>query len=250
MSTTIRTIFRGGVAVVAAAGLAAGTGLAGAQIPGGDPGGNVVKTDSNALLVTVDDAAPNAAQVTGSIENMTGNNFRCGVPDGEGGELPGQATTAEVVSLTVDHYARNIYSGPDGFDIPLVGDDLALGSLEDVLPGGGSSDMFASSGGDDVNVTTAQQAARVAGRVGDPRVNGSTAFNVPAGQSVDWTAQMTTSSTGDRGEWQAAAAFYCIDQVTDLHYIFAGYEGLEPGESPEPVVSDSSGSLPLGSLGS
>lgn len=250
MSTTSRTIFRSGIVALAAAGLTAGTGLAAAQIPGGGTGGNVVKTDSNALLVTVNDTAPNASQVTGTVENTTSNNFRCGVPAGEGEELPGQATTAEVAALTVDHYARNIYSGADGFDLPMVGDDLAMGSLDDVLPGGGSSNMFASSGEDDVDVTTAQQAARVAGRVGDPLVSGNHAFTVNAGQSVNWTAQMTISSTGERGEWQAAAIFYCIDQATDRHYVFAGYEGLPPGEAPEPVVSDNSGSLSMGSIGS
>lgn len=248
MSTTTRTILRSGVAVVAAAGLAAGASIAGAQIPGGNTGGNVVKTDSNALLVNVTDTAPDAAQVTGSIENTTGNNFRCGVPAGEGAELPGQTTTAQVVSLAMDHYATSIYSGADGFDIPMVG-DLNTGSLDDIMPGGGSSGIGGSSDeGDDV--TTAQQAARVDGRVGDPLVGGNVAFNVNAGQTVNWTAQMSVSSTGDRGEWQAAAMFYCVDQVTDLHYVFAGYEGLEPGESPEPIVSDDSGSLSTGSLGS
>lgn len=249
MSTTTRTILRSGVAVIAAAGLTAGAGLAGAQIPGGGTGGNVVKTDSNALLVSVNDTEPNASQVTGSVENTTGNNFRCGVPDGDR-ELPGQATTAQVVSLAVEYYANNIYSGADGFDIPMVG-DLNTGSLDDILPGGGSSNMFGSAGDDDVDVTTAQQQARVDGRTGDPLVSGNAAFNVAAGQSVNWTAQMSISSTGDRGEWQAAAMFYCIDQVTDQHFVFAGYEGLEPGESPEPIVSDSdSGSLSAGSLGS
>lgn len=241
-------ILRGGIAVAAAAGLAAGAGLAGAQIPGANTGGHVVKVDSNALLVTVNDTAPNAAQVTGSVRNATGNNFRCGVPAGDA-ELPGQATTAQVVSLAMDHYARSIYSGTDGFDIPMVG-DLNTGSLDDILPGGGSSNLLGSSGGDDVDVTTAQQQARVAGRTGDPLVGGNVAFNVNAGQTVNWTAAMSVSSTGDRGDWQAAAMFYCIDQVTNQHYVFAGYEGLEPGESPEPVVSDDSGSLSMGSLGS
>lgn len=248
MSTTTRTILRGGVAVVAAAGLAAGAGLAGAQIPGGNTGGNVVKTDSNALLVTVNDTAPNAAQVTGSVRNATGNNFRCGVPAGDGVELPGQATTGQVVSLAMDHYARSIYSGADGFDIPLVG-DLNTGSLDDILPAGGSSGIGGSSDeGDDV--TTLQQVARIGGRTGDPLAGGNAAFTVNAGQSVNWTASLSVPSTGDRGEWQAAAMFYCIDQVTDLHYVFAGYEGLEPGESPEPIASDDSGSLSMGSLGS
>ena len=246
MSTT-STILRGSVAVLAAAGLAAGTGLAGAQIPGGNTGGNVVKTDSNDLLVTVNDTAPNASQVTGSIENSTGNNFRCGVPAGDGEELPGQATTAQVVSLAMDYYTRSIYSGGDGFDIPMVG-ELNTGSLDDILPSGGSSGIGGSSeAGDDV--TTAQQAARVDGRTGDPLVGGNSAFNVNASQTVNWTASMTVSSTGNRGEWQAAAMFYCIDQVTEEHYVFAGYEGLEPGESPDPVESDS-GSLAAGSLGS
>lgn len=248
MSTTTRTILRGGIAVVAAAGLAAGAGLAGAQIPGANTGGNVVKVDSNALLVTVNDTAPNADQVTGSVRNTTGNNFRCGVPAGDGVELPGQATTAQVVGLAMDHYARSIYSGTDGFDIPVVG-ELNTGSLDDILPGGGSSNLFGSSD-DGVDVTTAQQQARIAGRTGDPLAGGNAAFNVNAGQTVNWTASMSVSSTGDRGDWQAAAMFYCIDQVTNQHYVFAGYEGLEPGESPEPVVSDDSGSLSMGSLGS
>ena len=43
--------------------------------------------------------------------------------------------------------------------------------------------------------------------------------------------------------------FYCIDQATQQHHVFAGYEGLAPGESPPTVASDS-GSLATGSLGS
>lgn len=250
MSTNTRRILRGGVAAIAATGLVAGAGLAGAQIPGGNTGGNVVKTDSDALLVGVHDVEPNAAQVTGTIQNTTGNTFRCAVPAGDGVEYPGQVTTAQVVTLAMEYYAQNIYSGADGFDIPMAG-EVQTGSLDDILPGGGSSNLFGSSGEDDVNVTTAQQEARVAGRVGDPRVGNSALFNVAAGQIVDWTAQLTVSSTGDRGEWQAAAMFYCIDQVTDAHYVFAGYEGLTPGEAPEPeAVPDSSGSLSSGSLGS
>ncbi len=250
MSTNSRKIIRAGVAALAASGLVAGAGLAAAQIPGGNAGGNVVKTDSDALLVGVHDTEPNAAQVTGTIQNTTGNTFRCAVPAGDGVEYPGQATTAQVVMLATEYYAQNIYSGADGFDIPMAG-EIATGSLDDVLPGGGSSGMFGSAGEADVNVTTAQQQARVAGRVGDPLVGGAALFNVGAGQTVNWTAQMTESSTGDRGEWQAAAMFYCIDQVTDAHYVFAGYEGLAPGEAPEPeVVPEGSGSLSSGSLGS
>lgn len=248
MSTSTRTILRGAVAVVAAVGIAGGAGLAGAQIPGGNTGGNVVKTDSDALLVAVNNTAPNASRVTGSIRNSTNNDFRCGVPAGEGEELPGQATTAQVVSLAVLYYAQNIYSGADGFDIPLVG-ELNMGSIDDILPAGGSSGLTGSSNGGD-DVTTLQQAARVAGRTGDPLSGGNAAFDVAAGQTVNWAASMSVPSTGDRGEWQAAAMFYCVDRVTSQHYVFAGYEGLAPGESLEPIVTDRSGSLSMGSLGS
>ncbi|MFN3600865.1 MAG: hypothetical protein ACK4UY_05690 [Dietzia sp.] len=251
MNLSTRSVTRGAVAAAAVAALTVGTSVAGAQIPGGGHQGVVVNTDSNALVVSVNDKGENPTTVTGSIQNTTANNFRCATPGYDlTGEFPGQVTTAEVVEETIGFYRSNIYSGPDGFAAPGGGAPISLGSIQELLPTG--SDIGSST----VDTRAAQQAARVAGRTGNPQVGSATAFNVNAGQTVNWSAALGVPSTGDRGEWRAAAMFYCIDQVTGSHYIFYGYEPLpEPEEpvdpeAPEEQVVAETGGISSGSLGS
>lgn len=252
MNLSTRTVTRGAVAAAAVAALAVGSSVAGAQIPGDGHQGVVVNTDSNALIVTVNDKGENPSSVSGSIQNTTANNFRCATPGYDlTGEFPGQVTTAGVVEETIGFYRRNIYTGPDGFNVPGGGAPVSLGSIQELLPTG--SDIGSST----VDTRASQQAARVAGRTGNPQVGSATAFNVSAGQTVNWSAALGVPSTGDRGEWQAAAMFYCIDQVTGSHYIFYGYEPLPvPVDPEEPVDPDElemvadTGAITSGSLGS
>lgn len=238
---------RSGRALVAAASaiaLAGGAGLAGAQIPGGGTGGAVVKVDSEDLLVTVNDKGAAPEVVTGSIQNTSGAAYRCGTPglDMEG-EMPGQVTTAGVVQTAVEYYANNIYTGPEAFNIPDAG-PVGMGSAFDLIPAGSAV------GSAEVDTRTPQQQARVDGRTGDPRVGANHAFTVPAGGTLDWNAVLAPPATGDRGDWQAAAMFYCINQTSGEHFVFYGYEDYEPADDGVPETTpEETGSLDFGSLG-
>ncbi|MFL0577757.1 hypothetical protein [Dietzia sp. 179-F 9C3 NHS] len=245
MTLTNHTVLRGAVVSAAAVSLVAGAAMAGAQVPGGDTDGVVVVVDSRDLVVTVDDKGENPTQVTGSIQNTTRDNFRCATPGPNmEGEFPGQVTTAGVVREAVDYYRTNVFTGATGIALgPLR--PLGMGSLYDILPAGSSV------GSAEVDSRTAQMEARVAGRTGDPTVGNSAVFNVNAGQAVNWTALLGLPATGDRGDWQAAAMFYCINQSSGQHFVFHGYEDVPDPEVAEPESSGSaSGSLNAGSLGS
>lgn len=243
MKLTSRSAIRGAVAASAATILAAGSAIAGAQVPGGGTDGVVVVVDSTDLVVTVNDKGEEPTQVTGSIENTTADNFRCATPGPDlEGEFPGQVTTSAVVREAVNYYRNNVYTGATDMVMgPL--EPLGMGSLYDVLPAGSSA------GSAEVDTRTSQMAARVAGRTGDPLVANNAVFTVSAGQTVNWTAALGLPATGDRGEWRAAAMFYCINQTTGQNFVFHGFEDIP---EPEPTETDDngSGSLFAGSLGS
>ena len=241
-----RTAARGLIVATSTLALVAGAGVAGAQVPGGGTGGAVVKTDGTDLVVTVNDKGEAPTRVSGAIENVSTANYRCATPglDMEG-ENPGQVTTAEVVKMAVHYYATNVFTGPEGFEVPQADAPLGFGSILDLVPAGSAV------GSSQVDVRTAQQSARVAGRTGDPRVGTAAAFTVPAGQSVDWEAVLSPPATGDRGQWQAAALFYCINQSTQKHFVFHGYEDVPDSDVPAPEAGGSTaGRLDAGSLGS
>lgn len=237
MNSSQRTAMRSVIATAAAAVLVAGGAIANAQMPGGDTDGVVVKTDGSDLVVTVDDKVEDPTAVTGTIENASDDAYRCATPGMElEGENPGQVTTAGVANLALDYYATNVFTGEDGFDVPMAG-PVGFGSLMDLIPAGSAV------GSAEVDTRTAQQDARVAGHTGDPEVDGAVAFDVAAGETVDWSAQLGVPATGDRGQWQSAALFYCVNQATDEPHVFAGFEEVEDDNS-------GGGSLPSGSLGS
>ena len=241
MRFTIHPGLRGTVVAAAVAVLVAGTAVAGAQVPGAGTGGAVVKVDSDDLVVTVHDKGVDPTAVTGTIENTTASSFRCATPGPDmQGEFPGQVTTSGVVREAVAYYRENVFTGASGIALGPF-NPMGMGSLYDVLPAGSAA------GSAEVDTRTAQMEARVAGRTGDPRVGTSPVFTVNAGQTVEWTALLGLPATGDRGEWRAAAMFYCVNQETNRHFVFHGYENLpEPGgQAPE-----ASGSISAGSLGS
>lgn len=241
MKFTTRSALRGTVSAAAATALVVGTAVAGAQVPGGNTAGVVVHVDSTDLVVTVHDKGESPTEVTGTIENTTANNFRCATPGPDlVGEFPGQVTTSGVVREAVDYYRTNVFTGASGLALGPF-EPLGMGSLYDIVPAGSAA------GSAEVDPRTAQMDARVAGRTGDPRVGTSTTFNVSAGQTVNWTALLGLPATGDRGEWRAAAMFYCINQVTNQNFVFHGYEDVPEPATPEP---EASGSISAGSLGS
>lgn len=243
MNLTPGSALRGTVVGVAATALVMGTAVATAQVPGGGTGGAVVTVDGTDLVVTVDEKGENPTEVTGTIANTTDSAFRCATPGPNMvGEFPGQVTTSVVVRQAVDYYRDNVFTGADGVVLGPF-DPLGMGSLYDLLPAGSAV------GSSEVDSRAVQMEARVAGRTGDPRVGTNATFTVNAGEAVTWAALLGLPASGDRGEWRAAAMFYCIDQTTKQHFVFHGYEDV-----PEPVPAESddsdSGSLSAGSLGS
>lgn len=221
------------VVTLTAATLLAG-GVAAAHIPGANNEGVVVVTDSDLVQITVDAKLPNAAQVTGSITNTGALPLRCATPGINPTENPGQVTEAKVVDAAMAYYRANIFA-PGGFDVPYGGGLITAGSLYNVLPSSGSltGSLFGDSVAGLVEIREMQQSARVAGHTGDPRVGSSTVFTLAAGQVSTWIADLSAPATGDRGEWEAGAMFFCSSTGTPgTSFVFAGYEGGADAVTP------------------
>ncbi|AWH96580.1 hypothetical protein [Dietzia psychralcaliphila] len=232
MKTPTKTVLGAAAAVAFAATTVLAGGVAAAQIPGADNEGVVVITDSDLVEVTVDDKGEAPTQISGSITNTGDRPLRCATPGLDGAEYPGQVTEAGVVARAMNYYATHIYA-PGGFAIPIGGGGpVFAGSLYDILPGGSiGGSVLGDSTAELVEIRDMQAAARLAGRTGDPRVGASTAFTLGAGQSSDWVADLAVPGTGDRGEWQAAAMFFCRHTSNPVeNFVFAGFENNEePG---------------------
>lgn len=207
-----------------------------AQIPGTLDSGNVVIAYSNLLTVTVNPAPANSTQVTGTIQNTTGNTFRCGTPgldiDRNAVEYPGQVTEAAIVARSMKFYSQNIFQpiGAIPLDITLPSGSalnaLDFGSMLNYFPTGSWIEPLGKTRAEYMNIQGEQDTARVNGHTGDPRVGGNVAFNVSGGATVSWTAALGTPASGIRTDFDAAAMFYCQNTTGSprLHYVFAGYE--------------------------
>ncbi|MBB1032110.1 hypothetical protein G6027_14730 [Dietzia sp. SLG310A2-38A2] len=200
-----------------------------AQVPGAIDTGTVVITDSNRLVVSVDAAQATATNVTGRIQNTTGTGFRCATPGVQGLEYPGQVTEAEIVARSMRYYANNIFQPIGGVGLDITGielDPIPIGSLLDILPTGSVNKALGATRSDLMDIRSAQEAARVAGHTGDPRVGGNVAFTVGANASVTWSAQLGAPASGQRTDFQAAALFFCTETTGARRaHVFAGYEG-------------------------
>lgn len=211
-----------------------GAGVAEAQIPGALDTGTVVITTSDALDVTVDETPASSTQATGSIRNSTGNAFRCATPGvgktGQSVDFPGQVTEADIVARSMRFYSLNVFQPVGGFrlDVQLPSgstlNTLDFGSMIDYFPTGSLVIPLGETRAEYLNIQDAQDKARIKGHTGDPKVGGSIAFDVRAGESVRWSAALGTPASGIRTDFNAAAMFYCRDTTSGLHYVFAGYE--------------------------
>lgn len=207
-----------------------------AQIPGALDSGYVVITNSNLLTVTVNAAGANSTQISGTIQNTTANTFRCGTPgldiDRDEVEYPGQVTEATIVARSMTFYSQNIFQPVGAFplDITLPAGSalnaLDFGSMLDYFPTGSWIEPLGKTRAEYMNIQAEQDAARIKGHTGDPRVGSNTAFNVSGGGTVSWTAALGTPASGIRTDFDAAAMFYCRNTTgsPQLHYVFAGYE--------------------------
>lgn len=250
--TTLRTAAAVGLA--AAATLAGGTAVA--QLPGAGNGGVVVRIDSDLVTVTVNDKGESPTRVTGTIRNTSPTTaMRCATPGQDGAEYPGQVTEAEIVARSMVHYGNSIFSpiggggaGVGGLDLGSLAPGLDIGSVTGILPSAGEGPLGSLMG--EPSIADAQALARDLGRTGDPLVSGNAAFTLQPGQTRNWAAALARPITqdGERGEWQAAAMFFCSSTGDPtLHYVFAGYEGSDYAAIPEGSLG-SSGSGSGGSL--
>lgn len=225
------------VAILGAAGLLAGGGLASAQIapmalPGTDDSTVQIAVGTDLATVEVDDADEDATEVTGSFTNNTGGDLVCGTPGKFGVSNGGTVTEAALVDRSLAHLARNI--------LPSTGGLVDTGSLAARL---GSGSLGSLGLGDPAAVELdaiqqAQDAERIDGHYGTV-----VGFTVAAGATRSWTAPLTVPST-ERTDFDAAALFTCSQG--GQWYAFAGYEEA----SDEDAGNGGGGSLSTGSLGS
>ncbi|GAA1053736.1 hypothetical protein [Dietzia natronolimnaea] len=247
MNSTTTITARGAVAAAAALALAVGLAPAAtAQIPGGNASGFVVRVDDPSMSVTtekeLDPVTELPVRVVGTITNTTNATFRCEVPQFNiGGPTTalgfGQVSTAATAAEVYEYYRTGVFTGPAVTNTN--GGLVALGSVLDLFPAGSAV------GSAETDTRAAHQTARVQGRTGDPRVGGALQFNVPAESTVNYTADLQPSATGDRGDWRASAIFMCRNTSTNDWFLFIGLEDIvDPNPIPE-----STGSLGSGSIG-
>lgn len=201
-----------------------------ARIPGADPGGVVVITDSDIASVTVNSVSGD--RVTGALSNRASFQLRCSQPQAEG-RAPNQVTDARIVAAAMDYYSKNIFAH-GGIEAPMLG-TLGVGSVYDLLPTGSLSASLGGATSGFSDLRNAQDAARAKGHTGSIYTENNTSninFTVNAGQTITWTANLGYPSTGTRTSFQPGALFFC--EGGGNSYVFAGYEGNVIPTDPPP----------------
>lgn len=234
------------LALLGAAGLVAGSGVAAAQVgPMALPGTNddevqIAVGHEDLATVTVDEVDESSVEVTGSVENTSDAALTCGAPGAIGQSDAVTVTYAGLVDRSLNYLTGNLVAGGGGLGIP----GLNPGSM-DVMLGTGSLGSLGLGDPAAVELDAIQQAqnqARLAGHYGT-----ATGFTVAAGESHDWTATLSVPS-GDRTDFEAAALVTC--EQDGQWYAFAGYEDVEDDNDNGGGGSLDMGSLGMGSLGS
>lgn len=229
------------VAAVAVVSVAATSAVASAQLPGVTPGKRVVIVDDTTIQVAVD--APNlvAGTVGVSLQNNSNATVTCsGINGDRSGTMTraGTVTTSEIVSRTVDYYAKYLHAFDPSLPIyvgsgALIDMNMAagLGSVTDLVPGSMTGGLRPEFG--------------AAGRLGElyteARVNGLVAtfssVSIPARSGITLSAQLNDPAAGPRpANFRPGAVFGC--QRGEQDYIYSGYYG------------DDTPSIPLGSISS
>lgn len=228
------------VALLSAAGLVAGSGVAAAQmtthaLPGTDDSAIQIAVGHDDLAtVTVDEVDETSVEVTGSIENSSDAPLSCSAPGGGTTSDAVTVTYAALVDRSLDYITGNLVVGGGGLGIP----GLNPGSM-DVMLGTGSLGSLGLGDPAAVELDAIQQAQDAAELAGHYGTAGG--FVVDAGETHDWTATLSVPS-GDRTDFDAAALITC--QQGEQWYAFAGYEETDDENG------GGSGSLGTGSLGS
>lgn len=230
------------IALVGAAGLAAGSGVAAGQgispmaLPGTDDSTIQIAVGHDDLAtVEVDEAGADATEVNVSFTNNSDGPLTCYAPGGGATSDAVTVTNAALVNSSMTYLTGNLVAGGGGLAIPglnpgSVGVMLGTGSLGSL----GLGDQAA------VELDAIQQAqdqARLAGHYGT-----SGNFTVDADETVERSVTLSVPS-GERTDFDAAALVTCMQG--DQWYAFAGYE-----ENDDADDSDDGGSLSMGSLGS
>lgn len=230
-------------ALLSAAGLIAGSGIAGAQIvpkalPGTDDSTTQIAVGHDDLAtVIVDEADADSPTITGTFENTSDSPLSC---TGVGDANAVTVTNADLVDRSLNYLTGNLVTGGGGL---LPG--LNPGSL-DVRLGTGSLGSLGLGDPAAIELDAIQQAqdqARLAGHYGT-----AAGFTVAAGATEPWEVTLSVPS-GDRTDFDAAALITCTDE-NDQWYAFAGYEEEDENGNGNGGGSGSSGSVSTGSLGS
>ena len=226
-------------ALLAAAGLVAGSGVAAAQIapmalPGTNDDAIQIAVGHDLANVTVDEVDEDSTEVAGTIENNSDAVLTCAAPGGNVQTDAVTVTYAGLVDRSLDYITGNLVAGGGGLGIP----GLNPGSM-DVMLGTGSLGSLGLGDPAAVELDAIQQAqdqARLAGHYGT-----AAGFTVDPDDSVDWTATLSVP-TGDRTDFDAGALITCSQD--GQWYAFAGYEE----EDDNGNGNGGGGSLPMGSL--
>lgn len=225
-------------AVLASAGLVAGSGVAAAQtvspnaLPGTDDSAIQVAVGHDLATVEVDDVDETSTEVEGTIENTSDGPLNCAALDSPATSDAVTVTNADLVDRSLAFLTDNLVAGGGGLGIP----GLNPGSL-DVMLGTGSLGSLGLGDPAAVELDAIQQgqdAAELAGHYGTAQ-----GFTLAEGETEEWTATLSVP-TGDRTDFDAAALITC--EQDDQWYAFAGYEEDDDSNG------NGGGSLDLGSL--
>ena len=243
-----RRLMMGAIALTTATGMTTGVASAANVVPGADGAAKVVVTGSHEMTVTIPAADAGAIAITGTVKNNSDVAFTCAGVSGKSA-YGGDVAPANLVAKAEQYYRTNLYRELPSVPVksprlPLIGPitlgEIDLGSAESIFQGlGGLAGKANKTRGE---IADAYSKARVAGHAGQVEK-----FEVKAGESHEFTAQLPAPTSGARTDFDAAAFFMCTKQGAQQPYVFTGFEaGTTPPAAPL-AGSDALGSSSLGS---
>lgn len=247
-----RRLMMGAIALTAATGMTTGVATAANVVPGADGAAKVVATGTEDMTVTIPATGAGATAISGTVKNNTDVAFICAGVSGTDA-FGGDVAPADVVAKSEQYYRTNLYRElptvpVQSPSLPLIGrislGELDLGSAESIFQGLGG--LAGKANKTRSEIADAYSKARVAGHAGQVAK-----FEVKAGESQEFTAELPAPTSGARTDFDAAAFFMCTKETTKQPHVFTGFEeGTTPPSIPSSAPLSGSGALGSSRLGS
>lgn len=253
MSTSTR--LKGLAAVTASVALVVGlAGTASAQnvVPGDRYDGRTVVVNTDSGELTINEVDRDTGTVSLAFTNNHAQSLRCESPNPDESNRPSSTvSTAPVIAAGTEYYER-FQVVPAG-EIEIEQGLSILGNLRiyaafwpllQLIPTGSAAQFLSERVQLQSEIVEGHRGAETSGLAGT-----APAFTVAAGDTNDFTIQLSPSSLGPRGEDEVGALILCGPGGTQGNQQLYAWSAYESGEAPQPAP-EGTGSLDMGSLGS